>query len=107
MGSDFGGVCGVPTGRGRFVLGLPGVLPQAGMRCPLWGILGGQLGGWTGSRWGGDRADRADPKDGANRADGANRTNGANRANRADGADGVDLGWCGFWWGIQEEWFMG
>ena len=84
------------------------------------GAFWGQLGGWTGLRWGGDRADRADPKDETNRADGAvggvwdedgaNRTNGANRANRAnrvDAKDGADLGRCGFWWGIQEEWFMG
>ena len=31
------GVCGVPTGRGMFLWGLPGVSPQAGICCPLWG----------------------------------------------------------------------
>jgi hypothetical protein len=33
------GVCGVPTGRGMFVWGLPGISPQAAVRCPLWGKL--------------------------------------------------------------------
>ena len=36
-------VCGVPTGRGILVWGLPGVSPQAGICCPLWGKDGGCL----------------------------------------------------------------